>query len=110
MLVRFKGKYVCTPGARRNKTPAWKRAHNKVKIVAVERLPIDHVSEVIVKERKPIDPAKYAVSDKVAKSTRMINKSDIPRVTVSCGGVQMTKKTTLTELTITKLNSKSVID
>jgi hypothetical protein len=109
MLVRFRSKHVCTPGARRNKTPAWKRAHNKTRVVASVQLPIDYVSEPKVKKRKPIDPAKYAASDKVAKSSA-VKYSNIPRVTVSCGGVQMTRKNSLTEQDVTKLNERSVID
>jgi hypothetical protein len=74
------------------------------------QLPIDYVPEPKVKKRKPIDPAKYAASDKVAKSSAVKKQSDIPRVTVSCGGVQMTRKNTLTEQDVTKLNERSVID
>ncbi len=106
-MIKFRSKHVCTPSARKFRPHKEK---DKVKVVAVERLPIDHVSELKVKERKPIDPTKYVVSDKIPQSSRIATNSEIPRVTISCGGIQMTKKTTLTEQKVSELNQQSVID
>lgn len=98
MMVKFRAKHVCTPGARRVKTQAWKRQVNKVKVVAVEKLPLDYVPEVKVKKKKTINPDDYKLridgvtQEAVAKSTRMSNRSDIPRITITCGGYQAVKK------------------
>ena len=92
-MVKFRAKHVCTPGARRVKIQSWKRQVNKVKVVAVEKLPIDYVPEIKIKKRKSIDPAKYAVSDKVAKSSQVSKGTNIPRITITCGGYQQTRNT-----------------
>lgn len=56
------------------------------------QLPADHIPMVEEKKRKPIDPAKYAVSDKLPQSSRTATGSEIPRVTITCGGKQIIKK------------------
>jgi hypothetical protein len=90
-MVKFRAKHVCTPGARRVKTPAWKRQVNKVKVVAVEKLPIDHIPEVKPKKRKKIDPMEYklringVIVNAIAKTTKQSSDATVPRVTITSG-------------------------
>jgi hypothetical protein len=82
-MIKFRSKHVCTPSARKFRPHKEK---DKVKVVAVERLPIDHIPVVEEKKkRKPIDPAKYAASDKIPQSSRTVHGTEIPRCTITCG-------------------------
>jgi hypothetical protein len=96
-MVKFRAKHVCTPGARRVKIQPWKRQVNKVKVVAVEKLPIDYVPEIKVKKRKKTVVKNHHnltncdISTAVAKSSQVSKGTNIPRITITCGGHQVTK-------------------
>jgi hypothetical protein len=89
-MIKFRSKHVCTPSARKFKP---RKPRDKVKVVAVERLPIDYIPEIKAKRvKKAIQPTKYSagmlgstLSDEIAKSTKISSDTSIPGSTIVCG-------------------------
>ena len=113
-MIKFRSKHVCTPSARKFKP---RKPKDKVKVVAVERLPIDYVPEVKAKRaKKVIQPTKYSagmlgspLSDEIAKSTKISSDTSVPRITIVCGGEQVTRKA-LTQRKVDRMTTGNAKD